>query len=117
MDKSTKEEHEKKSFTPMAIECGYSQFSKSLPAADIPFVDVRTYDEKEQIISLEWQNAPQTSMNNAAEKERSLAVEARKNGEDGIQEITVVVDGSWAKISFRTNCASSCHSRSSLSND
>ncbi|GFS76667.1 yqaJ domain-containing protein [Nephila pilipes] len=42
----------------------------------------------------------------AATEEKHLAVQAGEVGGDGIPMLTVVVDGCWAKRSYRTNYSS-----------
>lgn len=65
-----------------------------------------------------WEATAATEMELAASEEKDLAIQRGDVDSEGIPLLTVVVDGSWAKRSYRTNFASlsgtvSCFSFSS----
>ncbi|GFQ80576.1 uncharacterized protein TNCT_511481 [Trichonephila clavata] len=53
-----------------------------------------------------WEKVAQREMYSAAMEEKQLAVQAGEIGPDGFPTLTVVVDGCWAKRSYRNNYSS-----------
>lgn len=53
-----------------------------------------------------WEATALKEMEIAASEEKKLAIQRGDVDSEGIPLITVIVDGSWAKRSYRTNYAS-----------
>ncbi|KAK5639486.1 hypothetical protein RI129_011978 [Pyrocoelia pectoralis] len=92
-----------------AIGLGYSQSEELLSVLNVPVMTKKTYKKLEMGLHDKWQQLLAKDMQESAEEEKKLAIEAG-NVEDSFPYITVVVDGGWAKRSYG-------HSYSSLSGE
>ncbi|GBN45398.1 hypothetical protein AVEN_185232-1 [Araneus ventricosus] len=64
------------------------------------------YDKEHNVISEAWEKLAYLEMEEAAISEKELAAQCGYVGKSGIPLVTVTVDGSWAKRSYRTNYSS-----------
>ncbi|GFS47266.1 uncharacterized protein TNIN_142771 [Trichonephila inaurata madagascariensis] len=62
--------------------------------------------KEHNIIATAWEKVAEKEMYRAALEEKQLAVQAGEVGPDGFPMLTVVVDGCWAKRSYRNNYSS-----------
>ena len=88
------------------IGCGYTNLNTFLTILDVPQMSQSVYDKGHRVISEIWEKLAFTQMEEAAEIEKELAVQCGDVDKEGIPLVTVIVDGSWAKRSYRTNYSS-----------
>lgn len=88
------------------IGCGYTNMEEFFSTLNIPCMSSNTFLREQNIISEYWEQTAIEEMELAAMEERALAIERGDIDEEGIPLLTVVVDGSWAKRSYRTNYSS-----------
>lgn len=87
----------------IAIGIGHTQLSELCASINIPPISSTTYvrhqnEVQEKISSTLWKELLE-----AGEEDRKLALEAGDVDSDGIPFTTVIVDGAWAKRSYKTN--------------
>ncbi|GBN88648.1 hypothetical protein AVEN_93006-1 [Araneus ventricosus] len=75
-------------------------------ALDIPSMSEKTFIKEQEKISDAWEVTALKEMELTVSEERSLAIQRGDVDSEGIPLLTVVVDGSWAKRSYKTNYAS-----------
>ncbi|GFU13760.1 uncharacterized protein NPIL_38891 [Nephila pilipes] len=90
----------------MKIGGGFANLEEFLSTLDIPPLSSNTYQKEHDNIATAWEKVAENEMYCAAMEEKHLAVQAGEVGGDGIPMLTVVVDGCWAKRSYRTNYSS-----------
>ncbi|GFS61371.1 yqaJ domain-containing protein [Nephila pilipes] len=90
----------------MKIGGGVANLEEFLSTLDIPPLSSNTYQKEHDNIATAWEKVAENEMYCAAMEEKHLAVQAGEVGGDGIPMLTVVVDGCWAKRSYRTNYSS-----------
>ncbi|CAL1280831.1 unnamed protein product [Larinioides sclopetarius] len=69
-------------------------------------VSEKTFLKEQEKLSDAWEKTALKEMEAAVSEEKSLAIQRRDVDSEGIPLLTVVVDGSWAKRSYKTNYAS-----------
>jgi hypothetical protein len=87
----------------LSIGCGFSQLQESTAVIGIPFMADSTYQIIHDKVYDAQLKTALTEMQEAAEEEKELAILANDFDVDGIPQITVAVDGAWAKRTYRTN--------------
>lgn len=87
----------------IAIGCGHSQLQELSAALDLPLMTPNTYQKCYNILANQLEKISVESMNNAAEKERDLAIAEGRVDDNGIPIIDVIVDGCWSKRSYKKN--------------
>lgn len=90
----------------MSIGCGFSNLEEFLSCLNVPSMSSNTFQKEHDYITAAWEKTASEEMKRAAMEEKRLAVEAGEVDADGIPLLTVVVDGCWAKRSYRTNYSS-----------
>lgn len=85
---------------------GFSNLEEFLSTLNIPPMSVNTFIQQNDKISDAWESTALKEMEIAANEEKNLAIERGDVDLDGIPLLTVIVDGSWAKRSYKTNYAS-----------
>lgn len=90
----------------MKIGCGFSNMEEFLSTLNIPSMSTNTFLNEQKSISEAWEKTATKEMELAAQEEKNLAIQRGDVDTEGIPLITVVVDGSWAKRSYKTNYAS-----------
>lgn len=88
------------------IGCGYSNMEEFLSTLNVPPMSANTFIKEQNYISEAWERTALKEMEIAANEEKKMAIQRGDIDEEGIPYITVVVDGTWAKRSYRTNFAS-----------
>ena len=80
---------------------GFTELKQQLAAMNIPSMSSRTYRRDRETLVPSFENVSQKSMNKAGTMEREMAL--MENGTiNGIPFITVEVDGSWLKRSYKS---------------
>ncbi|GFT40353.1 uncharacterized protein NPIL_88071 [Nephila pilipes] len=87
----------------MKIGGGVANLEEFLSILDIPPLSSNIYQKELNNIATSWEKVAENEMYCTAMEEKHLAVQA---GGDGIPMLTVVVDGCWAKRSYRINYSS-----------
>ncbi|GFQ69161.1 uncharacterized protein TNCT_498191 [Trichonephila clavata] len=90
----------------MKIGGGFANLEEFLSTLDIPPLSSKTYQKEHNTIATAWEKVAEREMYSAAMEEKQLAVQAGEIGPDGFPTLTVVVDGCWAKRSYRNNYSS-----------
>ena len=90
----------------MKIGCGYSNMEEFLSTLNIPPMSENTFLKEQKTIQEAWETTAMKAMETAAAEEKDFAIERGDIDGNGVPFITVVVDGSWAKRSYRTNYSS-----------
>lgn len=90
----------------MSIGGGFSNLNEFLSAVNIPSMSENTFIKEQDKLSDAWEATALKEMEIAASEEKKLAIQRGDVDSEGIPLITVIVDGSWAKRSYRTNYAS-----------
>lgn len=88
------------------IGCGYTNMEEFFSTLNMPCMSNNTFLREQDRISESWEKTAIEEMELAAIEERTLAIERGDVDAEGIPLLTVVVDGSWAKRSYRTNYSS-----------
>ncbi|GFQ95208.1 yqaJ domain-containing protein [Trichonephila clavata] len=90
----------------MKIGGGFANLEEFLSTLDIPPLSSKTYQKEHNTIATAWEKVAEREMYSVAMEEKQLAVQAGEIGPDGFPTLTVVVDGCWAKRSYRNNYSS-----------
>ncbi|GFY73594.1 yqaJ domain-containing protein [Trichonephila inaurata madagascariensis] len=90
----------------MKIGGGFANLEELLSTLDIPPLSSKTDQKEHNTIATAWEKVAEKEMYRAAMEEKQLAVQAGEVGPDGFPMLTVVVDGCWAKRSYRNNYSS-----------
>lgn len=90
----------------MNIGGGYTNMEEFLSILDIPSMSMNTFIKVQDILSDGWEATALKEMECAALEEKNLAIQRGDTDSEGIPLLTVIVDGSWAKRSYKTNFAS-----------
>lgn len=90
----------------MSIGCGYSNMEELFSILNVPSMCNNTFIKEHDRISKAYEETALAEMEAAANKEKELAIESGEVDKNGVPLLTVVVDGSWAKRSYRTNYSS-----------
>lgn len=85
---------------------GFANLEEFLSTLNIPPMSVNTFIQQNDKISDAWELTALKEMEIAANEEKEIAIERGDVDLDGIPLLTVIVDGSWAKRSYKTNYAS-----------
>ncbi|XP_063226423.1 uncharacterized protein LOC134533104 [Bacillus rossius redtenbacheri] len=85
----------------MGIGAGYSQLQELCAAVGVPCMAPATYSKHHDVICNGWEKAASEKMEEAAREEAELARANDEVDENNIPLITVVVDGSWCKRSYK----------------
>lgn len=88
------------------IGCGYTNLNSLLTVLDVPLITQTLYDKEQRVISEAWEKLAYTEMENAAMLEKILAIQCGDVDKCETPLVTVIVDGSWDKRSYRTNSSS-----------
>ena len=90
----------------MNIGGGFSNLNELLSTINIPSMSEHTFIKEHDKLSDAWEATALNEMKMAASEEKKLAIERGDVDSEGVPFITVIVDGSWAKRSYKTNFAS-----------
>lgn len=90
----------------MAIGCGYNNLEEFFTIMDIKPMSNKLYTKEHEKVCDAWEIAALKEMELAIEEEKALAVARGDVDQDGVPLLTVEVDGSWAKRSYRSNFSS-----------
>lgn len=80
---------------------GHAQLEELMSTMNIPCLSSNTFKKYHDVLTTEWEKAAQCEMEEAVKLEIE---EARKRGHidsDGTPLLTVIVDGSWGKRSYK----------------
>lgn len=84
----------------------YSTLNTISDSLDIPCMTPATYAKINEEVNKAWEEVGSEEMKKAAAKEYKIAKRKGHVDENGVPLITVVVDGSWCKRSYRTGYSS-----------
>ncbi|GBP66326.1 hypothetical protein EVAR_77944_1 [Eumeta japonica] len=87
----------------ISIGGGYSQLEEFSAALNLPMMSNNTYQTIHDVLSKNWQKVTQESMDEAAEKERNIAISEGKVSAKGTPIIDMIADGCYGKRSYKTN--------------
>lgn len=87
----------------IGIGSTFNQLEEICTSLTIPCMKPQTFQRLQSDVSIEISKNAFEKMQDAVEEEKRLAIEEGNVGPDGVPEITVVCDGTWAKRSYRTN--------------
>lgn len=91
----------------MSIGGGFSNLNEFLSAINIPSMSEHTFIKEQDKLAVDaWEATALKEMEIAATEEKKLAIQRGDVDSESIPLITVIVDGSWAKRSYKTNYAS-----------
>lgn len=85
---------------------GFANLEEFMSTLNIPPMSVNTFNQQNDKISDAWELTAIKEMEIAANEEKEIAIERGDVDLDGIPLLTVIVDGSWAKRSYKSNYAS-----------
>lgn len=85
---------------------GFSNLEEFVSVLNIPPMTFKTYDKKHAEVSDAWEKCAQDEMMRAVEVEKQLAIERGDVDVEGVPLLSVIVDGTWSKRSYRTNYSS-----------
>ena len=91
----------------ISIGCGLTNMNELFSTLEIPGMSERLFSKEMNFVAKSWEIAALDEMELAATEEKKLAFERGEIDRNQIPLLTVVVDGSWAKRSYRSNYASS----------
>ncbi|CAG4975823.1 unnamed protein product [Colias eurytheme] len=86
-----------------SIGCGHSQLQEFSSAMNLPIMSQKTYQKNHKLISENWQQLAQQSMDQAAEEEKNMAIAEGRVSKNGTPIIDVIADGVYAKRSYKKN--------------
>lgn len=89
-----------------SIGGGFTNMEEFLSILDIPSMSKNKFLKEQEKLTDAWEATALTEMELAASEEKRLAIQRGDVDSEGIPLLTVVVDGSWAKRSYRTNFSS-----------
>ncbi|KOB78717.1 hypothetical protein OBRU01_01900 [Operophtera brumata] len=87
----------------IAIGCGHSQLQEFSAALNLPIMTPKTYKACHSKLQAHWEKVSVVTMNEAAAKERELAIVEKRFDTNGIPMIDVIVDGCWSKRTYKKN--------------
>ncbi|KAF5292500.1 hypothetical protein FQR65_LT01644 [Abscondita terminalis] len=87
----------------LSIGIGQAQLSEFCSSLNIPSITSKTYIKHQDRLHTYIDQVSSEHMLSAGKKEYQLAMELGDVDNDGIPYITVIVDGAWAKRSYKTN--------------
>ncbi|KAL0901590.1 hypothetical protein ABMA27_006811 [Loxostege sticticalis] len=90
----------------VVIGCGFSQLTQLSAAIGLVPMSKTILGEKMEIVSKKWEDELTKSMAEAAEEERSLAIQEGRVNSNGIAIIDVIADGCYGKRSYKKNYSS-----------
>lgn len=90
----------------MSIGGGFSNMEEFFSTLEIPSMSEKTFIKEQERLSDAWEVTALKEMESAVSEEKNLAIQRGDVDSEGIPLLTVVVDGSWAKRSYKTNYAS-----------
>lgn len=90
----------------MTIGGGFTNMEEFFSCLNIPSMSQNKFIKEQETLSDAWEATALKEMELAALEEKNLAIQRGDVDSDGTPLITVVVDGSWAKRSYKTNFAS-----------
>ncbi|KAJ8728955.1 hypothetical protein PYW07_006651 [Mythimna separata] len=82
---------------------GHSQLQEFSASLNLPIMTTKTYKACHVKLQMHWEKVSVESMNQAAAKERELALSENRVDKNGIPIIDVVVDGCWSKRTYKKN--------------
>lgn len=88
------------------VGAGFSNLEEFFSAMDIPCMSKNTYAKQHQIVSDAWEKCASNEMKEAVDMEKELAMQRGDIDANGVPLLTVIVDGTWAKRSYKSNYAS-----------
>lgn len=89
-----------------SIGGGFTNMEEFFSILDIPSMSKNKFLKEQEKLTDAWKATAVTEMELAASEEKQLAIQRGDVDSEGIPLLTVVVDGSWAKRSYRTNFSS-----------
>ena len=90
----------------MSIGGGFSNMEEFLSILDIPSMSNNRFLKEQTKLTDAWKAAAIKEMDEAASLEKELAIQRGDVDSEGTPLLTIVVDRSWAKTSYRANFAS-----------
>ncbi|XP_046961250.1 uncharacterized protein LOC124530923 [Vanessa cardui] len=87
----------------ISIGCGHSQLQELSSAMNLPMMSQKTYQTNHKLLSQNWQQLAQQSMEQAAEEEKKMAIVDGRVTKNGTPVIDVVADGVYGKRSYKKN--------------
>lgn len=90
----------------MSVGGGFTNMEEFLSTLNIPSMSQNTFTKEQDKLTNAWETTALKEMELAAYEEKKLAIQRGDVDAEGIPLITVIVDGSWAKRSYKTNYAS-----------
>lgn len=87
----------------VSIGGGHSQLEEFSSALNLPLISNKQYQSIHDTLSDKWLEVAKETMDQAAEKERCLALSDGRVSRNGIPIIDVIVDGCYSKRSYKTN--------------
>lgn len=90
----------------IGIGIGFSNMEEFFSAMNIPSMSTNTYAIEHNKVSTAWEKCALDEMKQANEIEKSLAIQKGDVDSEGVPLLTVIVDGTWAKRSYRNNYSS-----------
>lgn len=90
----------------LGIGAGFANLEEFLNSLNIPCMSKNTYASEHKVVSNAWEQCATEEMKIAVEEEKEMAVQRGDIDTERIPLLTVIVDGTWSKRSYRTNYAS-----------
>ncbi|CAG4998050.1 unnamed protein product [Parnassius apollo] len=85
----------------ISIGCDYSQLQEFSSAMNLPIMSQKTYQKNHKLLSENWQQLAQQSMDQAAEEERNMAIAEGRVTKNSTPIIDVIADGVYGKRSYK----------------
>ncbi|KAF5293159.1 hypothetical protein FQR65_LT20153 [Abscondita terminalis] len=82
---------------------GYAQINELFAAINIPLLSNKTYLKHQNTLAVLINKQLQKEATIAAQEEANQAILNGDISENGIPIISVIIDGTWNKLSYRTN--------------
>lgn len=90
----------------IGIGIGHSNMEEFFSTLDVPSLTSSTYDVEHEKVSNAWEECASLEMQQAVQVEKELALQRGDVDAEGVPLLTVIVDGTWSKRSYRTNYSS-----------
>lgn len=87
----------------IGIGAGFANMEEFFNTLNIPSMSKNTYASEHEYVSNAWEKCASNEMKQAVEIEKDLAVQRGDIDNDGVPLLTVIVDGTWSKRSYRSN--------------
>ena len=90
----------------IGIGIGFANMEEFFSTLNIPCMSANTYAAEHELVSNAWETCAAEEMKKGIEIEKELALERGDIDDEGVPLLTVIVDGTWSKRSYRTNYSS-----------